>query len=586
MFMSRIRVKNFRSLVDVELKVSDYTALVGLNDSGKSNLLRALNLFFNQETDPGHPLDFFNDFSQHAKTIDRKAKQIEIEIEFSPPKNYSDNTPIIWRKTYRSDVKDPAEELYKTDRSEFLKGSKAEYWVRNIAYEYVPAIRGKHFFGLLKRRLYKTLAATVATNLKQASSTFLANLRQEVKNIEKESLRLLQLKTEFSLPSDLGDLFEALGFDSEDDYTKTALQYRGDGIQGRHVPLIYKFLADQRKKNSSKGKPRAETIWGFEEPENNLELSRQIETAEEFKNYSNGIQILVSTHSPAFYGMAKEAGKISIAIRDSGKTSFVDSISPEDIDSQLGLMAFVEPYIHKAQAERENLIQSIKNLKEGALIFNKPVLYVEGSTDKTIIEAAFKALEIPMNFEIACKEGLNGGANWVADCCIARSALTDVSFKTAALFDDDHSGIEASKRVSEIAKNLGREGRAKIIIIGKNNDDDLVRQVKKCGIEIPINIEELCSINVWRLAESKGWLEERDTLVRDNAGKLNKNTSLADLISEKIENPDVRLLIEHKVKNTKKGSFSKKVIELWNNGSEMPTPSLKTLILEINKIFS
>lgn len=586
MFMSRIRVKNFRSLVDVELKVSDYTALVGLNDSGKSNLLRALNLFFNQETDPGHPLDFFNDFSQHARTIDRKAKQIEIEIEFSPPKNYSDNTSIIWRKLYRSDLKDPAEEFYKTDRSEFSKGSKAEYWVRNIAYEYVPAIRGKHFFGLLKRRLYKTLAATVAANLKQASSMFLTNLRQEVKNIETESLRLLQLKTEFSLPSDLGDLFEALGFDSEDDYTKTALQYRGDGIQGRHVPLIYKFLADQRKKNSSKGKPRAETIWGFEEPENNLELLRQIETAEEFKNYSNEIQILISTHSPAFYGMAKEAGKISIAIRDSGKTSFVDSISPEDIDSQLGLMAFVEPYIRKAQTERENLIRSIKNLKEDALIFNKPVLYVEGSTDKKIIEAAFKALKISMNFEVVCKEGLNGGANWVADCCIARSALTDVSFKTAALLDDDHSGREASRKINEIAKSLGREGRVKIITVGKNNGNDLARQVKKCGVDIPMNIEELCSVNAWRFAESKGWLEERDTLVKDNAEKINKNTSLADLIGEKIKNPDIRLLVEYKVKSMKKGSFSNKVADLWESGEELPTPSLEALVLEINKIFS
>jgi len=488
-------------------------------------------------------------------------------------------------KIYRADTNTPIEEFYKKDGSEFSKGSRTEYWVRHIAYEYVPAVRGKHFFAILKRRLYTTLASTVAPNLTKASSTFLANLRKEVKAIESESYRLLQLKTEFSLPADLGDLFEALDFDSADTFSKTALQYRGDGIQGRHIPLILKFLADQRKKNSAKGKPRSETIWGFEEPENNLELIRQVETSEEFKSYSESIQIFVSTHSPAFYGMARKSGKISIAIRNQGKTSFVDSIPPEDIDNQLGLMPFIQPYLEKAQQERTALAESFKQLESESLMLNKPALYVEGSTDKKIIEAAFKALGIPLKFDIIAKDGLGGGANWVVDCCLARAAMTDISYKTAAIFDDDNAGNEGKKRLSSLIKTLGRDGKVKIITIGKNNGNDTVRKIKKSEITISFSIEELCSTNAWLHAKNKGWLTERKNLIKDNAHLINKDETFQETLDKHLTDTKAKLIVEHCLIETKKGYFAKKVVELLEQGEPVPD-SLEALITEINTIFS
>ncbi|MCB0293377.1 MAG: AAA family ATPase, partial [Calditrichaeota bacterium] len=50
-----IRICNFRSIDEVKLDVSagDLCIIVGNNDAGKSNILRALNLFFNGETDIG-----------------------------------------------------------------------------------------------------------------------------------------------------------------------------------------------------------------------------------------------------------------------------------------------------------------------------------------------------------------------------------------------------------------------------------------------------------------------------------------------------------------------------------------------------
>ncbi len=147
MYIKKVKVKNFRSLADAEINLKDYTAVVGLNDSGKSNFLRALNLFFNGQTDVGSLLMFEKDFSQQAKVIGGKAKQIEIEVHFSPPRNYADNDIVIWRKVYRADSSSPFQEtIARSSGQEFSKGSRTEYWVKHIEFEYVPAIRGKSFF--------------------------------------------------------------------------------------------------------------------------------------------------------------------------------------------------------------------------------------------------------------------------------------------------------------------------------------------------------------------------------------------------------------------------------------------------------
>lgn len=46
--VKRIRIKNFRSIVDETIDLNDFNCFVGKNDSGKSNVLKALNPFFQQ----------------------------------------------------------------------------------------------------------------------------------------------------------------------------------------------------------------------------------------------------------------------------------------------------------------------------------------------------------------------------------------------------------------------------------------------------------------------------------------------------------------------------------------------------------
>ncbi len=43
--IKNIKIKNFRSIVDIDIDTDKLNIFVGLNDAGKSNVLKALNLF-------------------------------------------------------------------------------------------------------------------------------------------------------------------------------------------------------------------------------------------------------------------------------------------------------------------------------------------------------------------------------------------------------------------------------------------------------------------------------------------------------------------------------------------------------------
>ena len=99
--ISQISIRNFRSISSLDLSANWLTTLVGANDAGKSNVLRALNLFFNEKTDPDEDYEFTRDFNKFAAERRQKAPQTEIRIRFLLPESYRrPGLPheIEWRK--------------------------------------------------------------------------------------------------------------------------------------------------------------------------------------------------------------------------------------------------------------------------------------------------------------------------------------------------------------------------------------------------------------------------------------------------------------------------------------------------------
>ena len=85
--LSEVRIRGFRSIRQLELPaLGNSTALAGLNNCGKSNVLRALNAFFTGKTDAGVPLDVDRDFYRFGPK--GKAKVIEVELHFKLPESF------------------------------------------------------------------------------------------------------------------------------------------------------------------------------------------------------------------------------------------------------------------------------------------------------------------------------------------------------------------------------------------------------------------------------------------------------------------------------------------------------------------
>ncbi|MCW8997828.1 MAG: ATP-binding protein, partial [Kangiellaceae bacterium] len=171
--IKRIEIKNFRSFLGTtkedraEVKsVTDLNIFSGSNDSGKSNILRAINLFFNDEIDAAHRFDFNNDFNILKR--DKTQKVIEIKIYFEVHQRRFSISKFYDRNGYRNFkyfFTEKDEEIVIDSRSsENLKKYKnndriirketgyrryAMGFISSISFSYVPAIREERFFAHL-----------------------------------------------------------------------------------------------------------------------------------------------------------------------------------------------------------------------------------------------------------------------------------------------------------------------------------------------------------------------------------------------------------------------------------------------------
>ena len=170
-------------------------------------------------------------------------------------------------------------------------------FLSRVRFHYVPAIKDRRIFEHLLGEIYKVIASHEA--FPESLSDFTTALRERTGDLTAGLLNELGVNSVISPPDDLTDLFRSLDFETSieqgDSYSLT-LQ-RGDGIQVRHIPAILAFLTDRS--------PEDYHIWGFEEPENSLELANAIEEARLFCQYGEAAnkQIFITSHSPAFFAL-------------------------------------------------------------------------------------------------------------------------------------------------------------------------------------------------------------------------------------------------------------------------------------------
>ena len=367
--IEQIEIKNFRSFGNRKkesykvLKCQSLNIISGANDSGKSNILRALNLYFNKKTDLNNFFDFNKDFfkkeDQDANEI--KEELVTIKIWFYNPKNKGKNkektTNIYlpekfwvsrkWKKTSEYSQYDQLSSIEKD--FEIEKGTDFDYFlednndttkslksnaraslqkqltdfINSIQFHYIPAIKDSSYFSHLYGELQQTLWKTKISTVEEKKNEFEKAIQVETDILMSEFKNSISLNGDiepvFQLPTDLINLFRALVVQTG----SVDLTLRGDGFQAKLIPEILNFIAVKELSFTAKSiktdyKAKKYFIWGFEEPENSYEYRNAQILAEKFKDtFSKNAQIFISTHSFNFLSLRGESIGIYRVWKDS-----------------------------------------------------------------------------------------------------------------------------------------------------------------------------------------------------------------------------------------------------------------------------
>jgi hypothetical protein len=273
---------------------------------------------------------------------------------------------------------------------------------------------------------------------------------------------ILGFRSALAPPKNLTELFAALDVDTragDDIGALSLILQRGDGLQVRHIPEILKFISDHDDKQFH--------VWGFEEPENSLELAFAFDEAKRFIEIakSNNKQLFITSHSPAFFLINRsKATKFFVSRDRDEQLSHVKEVAGDNERESLELMGdnFYLPLISSSLRdsldEAKKLTKDIDSLRLELTQVDGPLLFVEGVTDKAILEIAYEKLfpGVAIPFEIEAAGGTSKMKALCADGPILN--LTGNNRKIFVLVDNDFDGRELAPVSNSGKWARGRNG--------------------------------------------------------------------------------------------------------------------------------
>jgi len=463
--IDKIEIKHFRSINRVRVDTSkDVIILSGRNDVGKSNVLKAMNLFFNDETDWRTPLHFTNDFSQtrlqevRKKTI--KGRQfIQVSIRFIRGDHYQKSLPdkfTVTRTWYRDTARQETNSL-KTSQDAGKLPTKSlsranaalQRYLHQIKFEYVPAIKDKLFFSYLLGAIQDVIVerkpgeSALADNITSLNDL----IKAETELLQQEFTRVSGISASINMPEGLDALFRAANVRTNRGELLVPLDLRGDGIRSRFLPSLLNYIAQSSKLSY---------IWGFEEPENSLEYLRTSELADKIvTEYAGNAQIFITSHSPSFFSRQDKNVAVYRVFSNNTDTDLFPVFPPQKntnvtltaLENELGLMEFQKKY-HEQFEKRINALakqeEIHKELELKLQDLKMPVLVTEGKWDVCILEEAWRKVysgkQCPFKI-LPCDPdgGDDGGAGGSTQL---RKFLSSVGLdgKFIGLFDRDKQG--------------------------------------------------------------------------------------------------------------------------------------------------
>jgi predicted ATP-dependent endonuclease of OLD family len=297
--LEKIEIKGFRSFSQEsyqKVELQHFTVIVGENDTGKSNLLKAIQFALNPENDNITREDFNvrKSKSRTGKIVDKKAPKIFIKLCFRSsakllPRKFRKNTygtktdsPFVItctasgfdKKAYKKEYRLNDKPIRKEMVPKLLSGIKCFI---------TPSIRDVNYLNELKELLPIKKSSLIAKDVKGCIKTIKDKISQQEKLFKKAS-EAQEVNITPILKSE--DILKELDFDFTivKDDIPIQLKNHGQGMISKII--ISSFLKRGRKH-----------IIGIEEPEIHMHPNLIREVIHECEKVAKYAQVIIVTHS-------------------------------------------------------------------------------------------------------------------------------------------------------------------------------------------------------------------------------------------------------------------------------------------------
>ncbi len=332
-----VEVENFRSLRRVEMNgLDDYVPIIGLNSSGKSNVLRALNLFFNAYLDEERtPLNMGDDYSFHAPKRKKKVVAVTVGLNLNSDfkvrgqdEFYEENGiegRIYIRRAWQlgDDKLSTVERLSFGPSREAMIEASAEKaaavlaHIRAVRFVYVP--NHARPAELIRREL-EPLRNSLVARLRSTKAYREASVDELFGEMRAMGERMFGdvstavsrgmpgVGIEADLPVDFADLLFNIGLRATTAGEGARLpEFEGSGAQSLLLLHVLN-LADRTHRGTGFGWIQT-SVWAVEEPESFLHAGLKIRFAEDLREYAadSKRQVFVTTHQDDFVRIAETA---------------------------------------------------------------------------------------------------------------------------------------------------------------------------------------------------------------------------------------------------------------------------------------
>lgn len=461
--VTKLQARNFRSIggwVEVDFPENGPLVLIGENNAGKSNIVRALDIVLG-ETWPGS----FNpeDHDYYQRVRDSVPMQILVNVEgIRHIKQDREVAQISWRY-------DPDEDRACAFDAMFLDGPSA--WMGNAEREQLACV----VVGADRRLSYQLSYTSKWTLLSRLMRRFhdvliqdddragrlrdqfssIVDIFKEVEEFKGFSEGLRRMAGEFGANLNYALEMDFSAYDPSNYFRSLRVQPTSDGEvrsfdelgTGQEQILA---LAFAHAYAMAYGAGEAGLVMVIEEPEAHLHplaqqwLSRKIHTMS-----GDGVQVVVTTHSPAFLDLAHVDG---IACTRKPDETTATAVVQHDIGSLVDHCRA----LGADKADEDNLASfyaasATEELKSG--LFARACVVVEGPTEALALPLLLEACGVDVlkaGVAVVSAGGIGSIARWVR-------LYTAYGIPTYVVFDadskDDKDGVKRADLLTSLGEN-------------------------------------------------------------------------------------------------------------------------------------